>query len=477
MLDRNGKNKPEINLKNEEGLFNGYIIVPNNLPSDYYFIDAYLKGQASELDLIPVMVINPKIPPNFQINTLTKYDPPIINNNGLSIQTDKTNYQNREIVKCTITLPPELNKLSIYVRKKDVLTNIMDSLLTVQKIERQHRTIGLKELEGHHLKIKILANTDGKPMKQIRAFAALPGNQSSLSTGISNEAGEIEFILPLTYNENSLFFFPEKSYQGKVKIFPIDEEEIAEKINFPSLTLDSSMAAAIQERIFYCRSIPLFHETTSIIKLPKDYDSSDFYGRPEKRYRLDEFVRFPVMEEVIAEFIHEARVKGINNSEEKAIQLLNNSTKAFFTNPALVMLDGVPVMNVGQVLEMNPLLIESIDVIPRKYYLGDYSWEGLINFKTYNKDLAGFPISSSYVLQPFQGIQENSIPKYLGRSENENRLPDLSNVIFRKIQLNSENKNSIEVQFTTGDVMGDYQIIVNTWSELKEATITHQIKI
>jgi hypothetical protein len=37
-------------------------------------------------------------------------------------------------------------------------------------------------------------------------------------------------------------------------------------------------------------------------------DTLPFYGRPQRKYRLDDYVRFPTMEEVLREYVQEINV-------------------------------------------------------------------------------------------------------------------------------------------------------------------------
>ena len=60
LLDRSGVVKAEAAVQSRDGFFQGYIEIPSGLPSDYYFLDATIKGFATEVALIPLMVVNPK---------------------------------------------------------------------------------------------------------------------------------------------------------------------------------------------------------------------------------------------------------------------------------------------------------------------------------------------------------------------------------------------------------------------------------
>lgn len=59
LVDRNGQTKSEVDVTPQRNGFSGYISIPENLVSDYYFIDCFAKGVNATSKLQPIMVINP----------------------------------------------------------------------------------------------------------------------------------------------------------------------------------------------------------------------------------------------------------------------------------------------------------------------------------------------------------------------------------------------------------------------------------
>ena len=479
LLDRFGKKRQEIVLKNDSGNFKCFLSLPNELTSEYYFVEASIAGYASVQSLHPIMVINPTAAASacndtIQLNKIeTKDIEP-----KFTIKTDKNLFSNRENVIIHLSELDRISRIYVSAIKKDELSDYMDSLLSYSMPIRNHAARGVVEKEGHHLTIKLVSKDTGQPLPQTRAFAAVIGRQASLSSGLSNNQGDIEFILPLMQQDASLVFFTDKQLENKVRILTPDEDEANLPISFPCLQLNPNMTHAIEDRIWNSKAGLLYHGKDRGTINTKNLDSTDFYGKPDKRYLLDEYVRYPVLEEVIAEFIHEARVKEAGNGTDKTIQVLNTPAKAFFNSQALTLLDGVPIMNAGKLLELNPLLIQSIDVVARKYYLGDTTWNGIIHFKTYNNDLSEFVLPSSYLLYPLKGLQETAIPMQMQHPNQEKRIPLLSNLVFNQTFVLS-NKNSLQVEFTTNDALGQFQINcvgINGKGETSRKQITIDVK-
>ncbi|MFZ9662117.1 MAG: hypothetical protein ACO29O_09590, partial [Chitinophagaceae bacterium] len=63
LMDRKGQLKSTIDLLLDGRKYSGYISLPFDLASDYYFLDAHIKGILCRFNLIPIMVVNGLIPP------------------------------------------------------------------------------------------------------------------------------------------------------------------------------------------------------------------------------------------------------------------------------------------------------------------------------------------------------------------------------------------------------------------------------
>ncbi|MFD2569973.1 hypothetical protein ACFSUS_04965 [Spirosoma soli] len=72
------------------------------------------------------------------------------------------------------------------------------------------------------------------------------------------------------------------------------------------------------------------------------------------------------------------------------LRVCNVPYKEIFTDNPLILLDGVPVYNTDRLMAFRPLKIKALDVVARRYFLGYSLLPGIISFKTYKGDLAGF---------------------------------------------------------------------------------------
>jgi hypothetical protein len=126
---------------------------------------------------------------------------------------------------------------------------------------------------------------------------------------------------------------------------------------------------------------------------------NSFIGEVEPRtYRLDDYTRFPLMEEVIREYVKDLRVR--KDGDETVMRLLWG-TKA----KALVLLDGVPVTDHSIILGIDPHAISDIELYSRRYILNSRIYDGIVKFNTYKGDMAGIKMANNVNIVNHNGVQ------------------------------------------------------------------------
>ncbi|MFN6373885.1 MAG: hypothetical protein ACK4YD_01850, partial [Chitinophagia bacterium] len=186
-------------------------------------------------------------------------------------------------------------------------------------------------------------------------------------------------------------------------------------------------------------------------------------------FMLDDYVRFPNMEEVIAEIIPPVRVKKENGVQQ--LQVLNLPNKSFFDVEPLILVDGVPHRNSKEIVESDPLLIRSIDVVTRKYYIGEMEFSGIVHFKTYRGDRAQLRLSDQDLITQFKGVQESATVQPPVFNAANSRMPDSRNLLLKEQPMKPDASGKISLQFNTSDAQGSYKILVKGINkEKKEVT-------
>ena len=197
---------------------------------------------------------------------------------------------------------------------------------------------------------------------------------------------------------------------------------------------------------------------------PLNIDSSAFYLKPDKRYLLDNFVRFNTMEEVLREYVAEATVL-----RQKDGYFVGAIVRPFVdavpqTVEPLIILDGVPVFDRGnKIIQYDPKKVKTLDVLARKYFFGPLSFNSILNFTTYKGNLEGFQLDRHATIMDYEGIQlkrEFYSPVYETESQLYDRKPDFRDLLYWSPEVKIDATGKKTISFYTSDQEGTYIIVL-----------------
>ena len=213
-----------------------------------------------------------------------------------------------------------------------------------------------------------------------------------------------------------------------------------------------SVAMQVQD-IFY------YDEWATRVEKP-EVDSSAFYGRPDALYNLDDYTRFPVMEEVMREYVPGVFVR--KRKDGFHFIVINGTNGGVLSGDPMVLLDGVPVLDVDDIMRLDPLRVKKLEVVTRMYYLGQSTFPGIVSYATYKGDLGGMELDPRAVSLNYEGLQLRRIfykPEYQ-RDNTRDRMPDQRYLLHWEPDINIQTDGTAKVDFYTSDVPGLYRIVV-----------------
>src|SRR5262249_4241032 len=117
-------------------------------------------------------------------------------------------------------------------------------------------------------------------------------------------------------------------------------------------------------------------------------DSVAFYGKIDELYNLDDYVRFPVMEEVMREYITGTFVR--KRRDGFHFMMLDRVNGGVIREDPLVLLDGIPVFDNNKIMEFNPLQVKTIELVTRRFFHGVLMFPGIVSLRTYTGDMGDF---------------------------------------------------------------------------------------
>lgn len=484
LVDSNKKSvfKTKIALANSYG--QGDYFIPITLKTGSYKLIGYtnwmLNKPTADLFQIDITIINPYEVNKDNTSSIISNNSAIADsqnslnensaiNENIKFNLNKKNFGNRELVSLKIeTMNPVFREgnYSLSVRKIDSLPNreqissIIFSSVNVDnpivQFNKESNFI-LPEVRGEIISGKI-ASIGGKDnIENITITLSLPGNSFAFKTVKTDRNGKFIFSIDKT------------NYNPDITVQIIDENEglytisldDMPKIDYSKLTFNANhnLSYLIKESLIN-RSISsqienayYYKKTDSITNL---LNYAPFYSPLAKEYILDDYTRFKTLKETMTEVATEIYHK----QKDGKVYLHVNDPSVFPQLPetALVLVDGLHLENQNELMTYNMKNIYKIELIVGRYYVGPKSFNGLINFSTFDKDFKSTQKRSSIIntsiLRPQLKKTYHKID-YSNAAENE-RIPDFRNQLFwnPEVKLDAENNNT----FYTSDITGTFEI-------------------
>jgi len=188
-------------------------------------------------------------------------------------------------------------------------------------------------------------------------------------------------------------------------------------------------------------------------------DSSAFYGIPDARYYLDDYTRFPVMEEVMREYITGVYVRKSNDGFHFRVNDIER--EILYEDNPLILLDGLPVFDADEIMALDPLKIKKIETIVHAYRKGYLECHGIVAYTSYQGDLAGYSPHPQAKKVDYEGLQISKIydfPDYSLPSEKRSRIPDFRNSLYWQPSLNWSTREEGKISFYTSDDSNSYEV-------------------
>ncbi|MCE7862025.1 MAG: hypothetical protein DYG99_00640 [Bacteroidetes bacterium CHB5] len=316
------------------------------------------------------------------------------------------------------------------------------------------------EYRGHIIQGTV-TNRANIPIPGLLATLSSPAKNFHLYGSQSNTEGKLLFEVRAFFGQHSIYVQPlVPNNDIEIKINDPFSKYFAQ-LNFPPLALNSALRKTILDRsiamqvhhTYYQEHLSALHKPAGT-PLP-------FYGTPDESYRLDDYTRFPQLEEVFKEYVRGVMVRKRKEGIQFMVQQKINEPIA--NESPVVLLDGVPVFDYDKLLEMDPARIEKIDVITHPYFLGPLTFYGAIILSTYGGDLGGFEINPEGVSLNYEGLQamrEFYSPTYETQSARDSRIPDYRSLLYWNPSLTLSDQNASQIQFYTSDITGQFEVVI-----------------
>lgn len=337
------------------------------------------------------------------------------------------------------------------------------------------------EMTGHFITGKVVDAKTGVAVPDIDTYLAAPSKRPQLFVSTSDSLGRILFELKhfLGAKEVIVQTNTRKDSTYRIEINSPYSDKTSSYV-LPKFHFDASWKNDLLTRSINMQTRNSFLPKSAQQMITAEADTLSFFGKPDEKYQLDAYTRFPTLEEVMREYVPGVAVRRRQGKFIYRVYDKLQSNVPFEEEP-LVMVDGVPMFDTDKVLTFDPLKIKTLQVIDGLYYLGPLSFPGIVSYSTYKGDLAGFPIDPRALVLSYEGVQgkrEFYAPRYDAAEQLKSRVPDFRNHLYWNPQVMTTSKKQT-LNFYTSDQIGTYRVVVQGLTDKGIAgskTFTFEVK-
>lgn len=314
------------------------------------------------------------------------------------------------------------------------------------------------EYEGEIIRAKV-AGTDEAGLKASAhkfAFFSTPSSKPNSYSSEIMDDGTVTVYTSNIYGNKEIFMEIEDLPEGAVCHLELESPFVNVPVGkIPALKLNSSIASKLEARSASMQIGRAFESDTLYDYLP--ISAPDLFSDEATRYNLDDYTRFPLMEEVITEFVTELRVRMVEGRKDIQVLMRDSYRDAYFSRGvSLAMVDGVPVFNQEEMLAYDPALIHYVDIYPLTYFIGKRCFSGVVNFVTYKGNLPSLKFADNVRIASFQGA---AVPQAVTGEGLSAAYPDYRQTILWQPLVELEPGQSITLRCKTPAYSGRFDVV------------------
>ncbi len=479
---------PKIEIRE----FEDHIQMSSDVDLDGSIVEVWLRGDRYKeipLKRSPYKIARSELPTGiFGIRTMKDgkalainhvYNPPSRVPTKLTLSGNQ--FQQREKVELKVEFPPyHSGDYTILVRKNidegigpNMLSSFFEDGIVDNKTGRNRKLnesrsvfkawedhgnfkpdpLFLPDYRGNLISGKALTN-QGEPIQFLPISLSIPEEPFNLYTSRTNKSGIFNFHTgPLNYQ--GPYVISASEIDGRINLTIDDPFLNKHQIHsLPEIRLNKHL-----EKWLVTKSVEVQLENAyfSIKDTVSKIRSTNAFLRPiqSKSYLLDDYTRFPKMEDPIREYVAEIWLRQGNTGPSFSVPYSDNKSGNIDTTLSLI--NGMPV-SPEKIISLNQGEIERIDVFQKQLKAGYWEFNGLVNFKTFDDDLDKLQLADNHKRISYQSPKPYySLPNPDYRLV-QSRIPDFRTTLFWQPHVDIESSRTFS--FYTSDSPGLYEVVI-----------------
>lgn len=293
---------------------------------------------------------------------------------------------------------------------------------------------------------KVEKKSESISFSEVKLFLSIIGNNPLVLVSKVDTNGTFRFKLPyysgnyilvLSSNVPGLKIYTNTIFDIRPPVFP----------EFLMANLDSISGKYLKSLLINAQINYRFLKAEN-----STYSSYMFYDEPDKKVILDDYVSLPTLEEYFYELDLNVFIKKNDGLKQfRIFDPIKNRVDDIYE--PLVMVDNVYYPDIESILTLNPIEVDRIETINSTYRIGDYTFSGVINILTRNRNLANIQLPNTALVLSHPFFTENNPGFNILKGQINNTIPLLNNTIYWSGNLSQVGN---QLSFITGDATGDF---------------------
>jgi hypothetical protein len=292
----------------------------------------------------------------------------------------------------------------------------------------------------------------------------MPGKNATFQYARTDKNGDFIFTIPLDEKIKDLIIQPENAERNNnIKIETSFSDKYPEivpviKTSGKPKTRDNSKLAVNYQVMKIYRSDVLPEKSSRVAFTG---GTKRFYGKPDIELIMDDYIKLPVMQEVFFELM-----PGVFLKKKKAgyeITIADPAENRIYDKTPLLFIDGVVVKDPAVIANLDPEIVEKIDAVKSRYFVGEYMFYGLVNVITRAGDFSNITLPDYAVRLPYrvtEPVNSFSSPDYVSQEKKQSHIPDFRNTLYWNPSVKTDKEGKAVVEFWTSDFRSDYEISI-----------------
>ena len=182
------------------------------------------------------------------------------------------------------------------------------------------------------------------------------------------------------------------------------------------------------------------------------------YYRPNSRVFPADYLQLSDFVEISRELLSSMKVR--KSDDNYIMSFTDPQIKGFRNVEPIVFLDGVPVNDINQIINLGSGQIRCIDMLPAIRYFGEMSFAGILAVYSKNMEINNIQFTTPGIRYQALSSQNNTKPDLYKPTSVNKHIPDVRQMLLWKPDLILHNKEKQQIECWVSDLRANYRITI-----------------